>query len=85
MESKLETYTKNKPVDSLNVRGVNVAVWQQEKDEKSFRQITIKKVYKDQESGEIKELKSLNIQDIPYLIQQLQDVYTKEIRGLYES
>lgn len=81
----LNQYTKNKPVDSLNVRGVNVAVWQQEKDEKSFRQITIKKSYKDQESGEIKELKSLNVQDIPYLIQQLQDVYTKEMRGLYES
>ncbi len=81
----LDTYAKNKPVDSLSVRGVNVAVWQQEKDEKSFRQITIKKSYKDQESGEIKELKSLNVQDIPYLIQQLQDVYTKEMRGLYES
>lgn len=81
----LNQYAKNKPVDSLNVRGVNVAVWQQEKDEKSFRQITIKKSYKDQESGEIKELKSLNVQDIPYLIQQLQDVYTKEMRGLYES
>jgi hypothetical protein len=85
MTTNLQEFTKTKPVDKINIRGINVAVWNQEKDEKSFRQITIKKSYKDQESGEIKELKSLNIQDIPYLIQQLQDVYTKEMRGLYES
>jgi hypothetical protein len=82
--SDLQQFTKTKPVDKLNIRGVNVAVWQQEKEGKTFRQVTVKKSYKDQESGEIKELKSLNIQDIPYLIQQLQDVYTKEMRGLYD-
>lgn len=79
----LNSFSKNKPIDTLKVRGINLAVWAHGTDEKSYRQITIKKFFKDQESGEIKESKSMSIYDIPFLIQQLQEVYSKELRGSY--
>ncbi len=74
---------KNKPVDQLTVRGINVAVWEHSRDDNTtYRQVTIKKIYKDQE-GEIKDASSLNIHDIPTLIAELQEIYSKEIRKEY--
>ena len=82
--NNLNNFTKNKPVDNLNVRGVNVAVWEHSNDDgKTYRQITIKKNYKDQQSGELKESQSLSMHDIPILIQELQDIYSKEMRNDY--
>lgn len=85
MNKSLDAYDKkNPPIDQLNVMGINVAVWEHDAQEpgKKFRQITIKKNYKDA-SGELKETQSLSIHDIPILVQQLQNIYSKEIRKEY--
>ncbi len=79
----LKNYSKNMPIDSLNVKGINLAVWKHKKDDREYKQITLKKNYKDQESGDLKETNSFNIHDIPYIIQELQEVYSKELRGEY--
>lgn len=79
----LINFSKNKPIDTLKVKGINLAVWAHGTNEKSYRQITIKKFFKDVQTGEIRESQSLSIYDIPFLIQQLQEVYSKELRGIY--
>ena len=76
---------KNKPpIENLNIRGVKVAVWEHSINDKDFRQITIKRSYKD-EDGNYHDTDSLRINDIPNLIVALQEVYKKEVFGDYKE
>jgi len=72
--------SNNKPIDSLFLKGINVAVWEHENKESGnkFRQVTIKKTYKD-DKGEINASQSINIHEIPQLIQQLNYMYKNEL------
>ena len=86
MKMTLNQYSNkkdNKPIDKLNIMGVNVAVWEHEKDEKKFKQITLKKSYKDSE-GNYKDTDSFSIFDIPNIIVALDNIYKKQVLGKYK-
>ena len=70
------------PIDNVNIRGVRVAVWEHEKEQRKYRQLTIKKNYKD-ESGEFRSIESFNVSDIPNIVLALQEVYKKEVTNEY--
>ncbi len=72
----------NKPVDNYNIKGIKAAVWQHESGEKTFRNLTLKKSYKD-DKGEFKETESFNVTDIPQLVVALNEIYKKEMLGEY--
>ncbi len=76
----LDKFNKTMPIEQINVRGINVAVWEHENKDNGnkFRQVTIKKSYKD-DNGDIKEVQSIQMNEIPQLIQQLTKIYQSEL------
>lgn len=79
------TISKNHPIDKMNIRGLNIAVWEHfDKNGKPYRHVTIKRSYKDQ-NGEYKNTDSVSINDIPTLIVALDRIHKKEILNKYDK
>lgn len=66
---------KNKPIEKFRSGTIEVAVWENKKDDKVWHSISHKKGYKDSELGEWKDTTNYSVFDIPVLVMLMNKAY----------